>query len=102
MNVSIPDSAAILAAMFLVVCSPFLMLVLQETPRTGEIALVISAPWTSAAEVVEQADIVEIAPERAAFGALVFLDTPQSIERLFAAGAWFVIDGKRVLQLCLI
>lgn len=102
MSISAPDSAAIAFATLVVGCSPILPLLLQPPPGVGEVALVIAAPWGNTANILEKAEAAEVAPERAPFGALVLLNSPQSLERLYASGAWFVIDGKRVLELCAI
>ncbi|KIC09572.1 hypothetical protein RA19_14690 [Leisingera sp. ANG-M1] len=91
----------ILAAAAAVLCSPVLMLIAQPPPQAGEVALVIASPWgKSAAEVAAQAGVQEIAPERAPMGALVLLETPHSLDRLYRQGAWIVVDGRKVLELC--
>lgn len=98
----IPDTAFIIFAMLIVSCLPILPLFLQERPQPGDVALVVAAPWGNAAEIALKAEVQEVAPERAPLGVLVSLDSPQSVDRLYALGAWFVIDGKRVLELCAI
>lgn len=102
MSISAPDSAVIAFATLVVGCSPVLPLLLQAPPEIGEVALVVTAPWDNTANILDEAEVAEVAPQRAPFGALVLLDSPNSLDRLYASGAWFVVDGKRVLELCAI
>lgn len=91
----------IIAAGVIVMISPILMLTSQGRPQAGQVALVISAPWgPTAAQIAEKAGVQEIAPERAPLGVLVALDSDQSVDRLYSNGAWLVINGKEVLELC--
>lgn len=91
------------AAAIAVMCSPALILLIQETPQAGEAALVIAPPWgASAAEIAAMSGVQEIAPERAPMGVLVMLENAQSVERLYSQGAWLVADGRKVLELCAI
>ena len=91
----------IIAAVFFVVASPILSLLFQDKPQAGEVALVISAPWgPDTARIAELSGVQEISPERAPLGVLVTLENTQSIDRLYSNGAWLVIDGKKVMELC--
>ncbi|WIY24585.1 hypothetical protein [Parasedimentitalea psychrophila] len=91
----------IIAAGVIVMISPILMLTSQGRPKAGQVALVISAPWgPNAAQIAEKSGVQEIAPERAPLGVLVALDSDQSVDRLYSNGAWLVINGKEVLELC--
>ena len=91
----------ILAAAAAVLCSPALVLVAQGRPPAGEVALVIASPWgKSAAEIAAFSGMQEVAPERAPMGALVMLKSPRSVDRLYSQGAWLVVNGRRVLELC--
>lgn len=91
----------IIAAVILVVASPILTLLFQSKPQVGEVALVISAPWgPDTAQIAELSDVQEITPERAPLGAFVTVEDTQSIDRLYSNGAWLVINGKKVLELC--
>jgi hypothetical protein len=102
MKFASPDTALIVASIVMVICSPILSLLVMPRPQAGDIALVIAAPWGNAAGIADRADVQEVAPERAPLGVLVALDSPQSVARLYSQGAWLVIDGKRVLELCAI
>jgi hypothetical protein len=95
-----PDTAFIMASIMMVICSPILSLLVLPRPEAGEIALVIAAPWGDAAGIADRANVSEVAPESAPLGVLVALDSPQSVARLYSQGAWLVIDGKGVLDLC--
>lgn len=91
----------IIAAVIIVMSSPILMLLSQARPQAGQVALVISAPWgPDTAWIAEKAGVQEIAPERAPLGILVELDSAHSVDRLYENGAWLVINGKKVLELC--
>lgn len=102
MKITAPDAALVVALMAIVICSPILPLVLQPAPQTGDVALVLASPWGDAAWIADKAGLQEVAPERAPLGVLVALENPQSITRLYDHGAWLVIDGERVLELCAI
>lgn len=91
----------VMAAALIIVCSPVLTLSIQSQPQSGEVALVIAAPWgTEAAQIAAMAGVQEVAPERAPLGALVMLDTAHSLDRLYEHGALLVINGEKVLELC--
>ena len=91
----------IIVAVILVVGSPVLMLLSQGSPQVGDVALVISAPWgPDTALIAARSGVKEVAPERAPLGVLVALDSAQSVDRLYSNGAWLVINGKKVLELC--
>ncbi|EBA15404.1 hypothetical protein RSK20926_00590 [Roseobacter sp. SK209-2-6] len=91
----------ILGAAAVVLCSPVLLLAAQSRPSEGEVALVIAPPWgESAAVIAAKNGLLEVTPERAPMGALVLLQSPHSIDQLYNQGAWLVVDGKRVLELC--
>ncbi|MFY0312151.1 hypothetical protein ACFMBG_19905 [Leisingera sp. D0M16] len=91
----------ILAAAAIVLCSPALMLVAEGRPLAGEVALVIAPPWgKSAAEIAASSEVQEVTPERAPMGALVLLESPRSVDRLYSQGAWLVVNGRKILELC--
>lgn len=84
-----------------VVLSPLLVLVAGDPPGAGSVALVISKPWSkTAGQVVKDAQLQEVGPQRAPVGALVDLRDEDSVAQLYRHGAWFVIDGRRILELC--
>lgn len=92
--------AAAAAAVF---CAPALVLLAAPPPAAGEAALVIAPPWgAGAAAIAAAAGLREVTPETAPFGTLVLLETPRDVRRLKTRGAWFVINGKKVLELCAI
>ena len=96
-----PNFFLFLAAAAAVVCAPAFVLLAQTPPEAGEIALVVGAPWgPAAADVAARAGVQEIAPDRAPLGVLVQLDNPQSTDRLYRQGAWLVLNGRKVLELC--
>ena len=102
MKVSVPDSALIMVTTVIVICSPILPLFMQARPQVGDIALVVATPWGDASWIANKAGVQEVAPERAPLGVLVALESPESVSQLYAHGAWLVIDGERVLELCAI
>lgn len=96
-----PNALLVFAAVTIVICSPALMLFGQGRPQQGDVALVISAPWgAGAANIAAMAGVPEVTPEYAPMGVLVMLETRQSVDRLYDHGAWLVISGRKVLQLC--
>ncbi|CUH88342.1 hypothetical protein PH5382_02277 [Phaeobacter sp. CECT 5382] len=81
--------------------APVLVLFGSNSLRAGEPVLVVTLPWgPSAASIVSSAGLFEISPETAPFGALTVLTNPADAKRLRENGAWFVLDGKTVAQLC--
>lgn len=81
--------------------SPLLVLASPQDLRVGEPVLVISPPWTvAAAEVISRSGLREISPERAPFGALTVLNDTADALRLKSNGAWLVLDGKMIAQIC--
>ena len=89
------------AAFVAVGLSPLLALAAHQGVPTGEPVLVITLPWRAgAAEVISRSGLQEVSPERAPFGALTVLDDLADAGRLKENGAWFVIDGKMIAQIC--
>lgn len=69
-----------------------------QAPRPGEPVLVVAAPWSDGAgEVVARASGREIYPVRAPMAALAIFEDPTLLN---AAGAWLVLDGRRIAELC--
>lgn len=96
-----PNIALMVAAIFAVLVSPVLSLIALGAPDVGEIALVISPPWgPSSHQIAEKAGVQEVAPERAPLGVLVSVDRADAVGRLYENGAWLVVDGNRILELC--
>lgn len=66
----------------------------------GQIALVIAPPWAiegGAAAVAAAAGGREVGPMRAPFAVLAVLEAPDMALRY---GAWLVLDGRFVAQVC--
>lgn len=100
MEHTLHNSALIVVAIVLVGLSPLLSLFTWAPPQAGDVALVVAPPWDDATAIVTKAELREVSPERAPLGTLVALENAQSINRLYASGAWLVIDGKKVIELC--
>ena len=81
-----------------VVFSPVLVLVAQGQPQVGGVALVIPGPGGID---MGQMNLSEIGPVRAPVGFFVEIETDDNIAALYESGALLVIDGKKVLQLCM-
>jgi type IV secretory pathway protease TraF len=91
----------ITASALAVLCAPVLALLASAPPDVGGVALVIAPPWRGGAAAVAVAvGLREVAPEAAPLGSLVLLETPQDVARLYDQGAWFVVNGQKVLELC--
>lgn len=91
----------IAAGALTVMCSPVLALLADGPPQPGSVALVISAPWgPHSGGIAARAGLQEVSPEQAPMGAFVMLKNSSSVDRLYSQGAWLVIDGRKVLELC--
>ncbi|SCZ58010.1 hypothetical protein SAMN04488118_103194 [Epibacterium ulvae] len=96
LNILFPSIATLIVA-----ASPIAALVMQPAPKPGGVALVIAPPWSrDISEIIERAQIAEISPVRAPMGVLVEIENSQDIRNLRAHGAWLVLNGARVLELC--
>ncbi|WP_420006378.1 hypothetical protein [Arenibacterium sp. LLYu02] len=81
--------------------APLVVLFVGAPPVAGNVALIVSKPWSkSAVQVISDAQLQEVGPERAPIGAFVELRDNMSVAQLYQKGAWFVIDGRRILELC--
>ncbi|WP_339949950.1 hypothetical protein [uncultured Albimonas sp.] len=69
-------------------------------PAGGDPVLAIVAPWTDVEAVVAQASGRGISPISAPLAALAVGEGPDFPERLKAAGAWLVLDGRLLAELC--
>jgi hypothetical protein len=91
----------IMIAMATVLASPGLGLIAQEKPKTGDLALVIASPFGGSIDhVLDASGMTDAFPNRAPLGAFVNLETPQSYDLLIENGAWLVLRGKEILELC--
>lgn len=89
-----------LGAVVTVMAAPLLNFVQPGDFRKGGLALVVSGFNTEPSEVIRIAGLAEVGPERAPFGAYAQIENPYDIVRLKQAGALFVLDGKKVMDLC--
>ncbi|KQB96727.1 hypothetical protein AL073_06365 [Loktanella sp. 1ANDIMAR09] len=84
-----------------VLASPGLALVAQQKPESGDLALVVASPFgRSVEQVLDASGMTDAYPNRAPLGAFVQLETPQSYDLLIENGAWLVLRGKEILELC--
>ncbi len=91
----------IIFAMTTVVASPVLALVAQTKPQSGDLALVIASPFGMSIDgVLTASGMTDIYPDRAPIGAFVQLEDTQSYDALIASGAWLVLHGEGILELC--
>lgn len=70
------------------------------SPDPGSIVLVISG-WGDASRArVEHAGGALFGPIDAPFGVFAFSDDPDFAANLRAAGAWAIVDGKKLAAIC--
>lgn len=75
--------------------------VVVSAPVTeGQVMLVVAAPWHSAQDIIQRAEADSVGPETAPFAAFAASDLPDLEARLKHAGAWAVLDGQIISQLC--
>ncbi|MDF2231325.1 hypothetical protein P2H44_02050 [Albimonas sp. CAU 1670] len=80
---------------------PTAALVGAADPRTpGAPVLAVAPPWVDVDALVLRAQGREVSPIRAPMAALATGAGPDFPQRLLAAGAWFVLDGRRLAQFC--
>ena len=84
-----------------VLTSPLLAIAAQGPPAMYGVALVVASPaGQSIGDILKASDMTDAFPGRAPIGAFVVLEDADSLQRLRENGAWFVIDGKRILAFC--
>lgn len=94
----IRNIALISAGLLAVACAPILTIAAQGAPAVG---LVVSNPWNQSAQsIVALSNLQEIGPIQGMYGAFVLIETNESIQSLYENGAWFVLDGQKILELC--
>jgi hypothetical protein len=82
------------------VLSALLVLTQQSQVQEG-LVLVVASPWgISAHDILRQADLPEVSVMRAPFGALTKLEQASDSDRLYAHGAWLLLEAKRIAFLC--
>lgn len=75
--------------------------VLVSAPVTdGQAMLIIAAPWVDTSEIIRKAGAAQIGPQSAPLGALAYSEESGLENRLREAGAWAVLDGRVISQLC--
>lgn len=89
-----------IGAFLLVLSSPLLHLGVTSFQEPDGIALVVGGLDGHAAQIIASAGLSEVGPTRAPLGAFAIIEHPSDVEKLRQAGAVFVLDGKKVLELC--
>ena len=88
-------------ATLLVMVSPALALVSQGAPRPGDVALIIRSPWSDPIDtIIANSGMQTIVPVEAPIGTLVVLGSVHSVTQLYENGAWLVVNGERILEIC--
>ncbi|OIQ33115.1 MAG: hypothetical protein BM562_01680 [Alphaproteobacteria bacterium MedPE-SWcel] len=95
-----PTLIIITSCLTTLILAPLLALLGAPIAVPGEPALVVAPPWKPSVDIVVSSDVPELATARSPLGVLVVIPDAQALRRLFENGAWFVIDGKRIAQLC--
>ncbi len=92
---------ATLGASFMLSLSAFAIILAGSGVQDSDLILVVSYPWgPHASDVIAQSGLSETYPIRAPLGGLTVINTPQDLQYLRESGAWFLLDGKRVANLC--
>jgi ABC-type nitrate/sulfonate/bicarbonate transport system substrate-binding protein len=89
------NTQAVIAAIALAAMSVAAMAALQMRPRDGTQVAAVFSPWTSGEHAIAQvAQAGGLVVRRGIIDAIVVVqsDDPGLIDRLYAAGAWAVID----------
>ncbi len=82
-----------------VLCAPIAALGMLPEDRPG-LYLVVVPPWRAADQVIVAAGAHPVGPVRAPLGEFAAADAPGTLARLRAAGAWVVLDAKKMAWLC--
>ncbi|CUH82297.1 hypothetical protein TRM7557_03857 [Tritonibacter multivorans] len=88
------------AAILAVAAAPLMFLAVAGGVSEPGVALIVARPGLSPETIIAAAGLAEIGPERAPFGAFAQIDTLDDVKKLQQAGAVFVLDGRKVLELC--
>jgi len=92
--------AAILMGVFCVLAGPVLALI-SSPPVPGRPVLVVTVPWgTGAEDLIVLAGGVPMGPVSAPIASMAMSDTAGFVTRLKQAGAWLVLDGQRLAEIC--
>lgn len=91
--------ALFLSPVFALVTGPLVML--AAPPVAGDGPLLVVSGWGAGAERrIGAAGGRVVGPLRAPLGVLATSDNPAFADNLRAAGAWAVLDGRRIAALC--
>ena len=77
-----------------------LVVALSGAPQEDDLVLVLAPDAQGRAHMIHEAGGRVIGPEQAIFGSFAVSDDPEFIPSLKASGAWFVVNGQRIAQLC--
>lgn len=77
------------------------VLALAGAAPSGPLVVVVSAPGAEARDaMIRRAGGSPVGPVRTPFAGLAMSEAPGFAERLREAGAWIVLDGQRIAQIC--
>lgn len=87
------------SAFFSVTTIAFMMV--EKNQEDVGLILVVAYPWgPDASDIITSAGLTETYPVRAPLGSLTETANPDDLARLRSHGAWLLMDGKRVAELC--
>lgn len=96
----LPLLASVLAAFFFSVVS-LSVAAISAPVEQGDMVLVMSYPWgPTPADILKKSNLVERFPESAPMGSFTQIETDTDPARLKTNGAWFVLHGDRLAELC--
>ncbi|WP_424932467.1 hypothetical protein [Amaricoccus macauensis] len=78
-----------------------ILAVSQSAPMPGEVVVVAVPPWAPSPEdLVARAGGHMVGPERTAVAALAVSEDPAFPDTLRGLGAWLVLDGRSLANIC--
>ena len=81
-------------------CAGPVLSIAAAEPDTGDLVLVIAAPFADMTSLVDLSGGRIVGPNTGVIGALAISDSPAFFETLKENGAWGVADGNLIAQLC--
>lgn len=90
----------VFAVVLAVAAAPLLVLAATGSVKEPGVALIVAPPGLRPEDIIQNAGLAEIGPERAPFGAFAQIETLEDVKKLQQAGAVFVLYGRKVLELC--
>lgn len=72
----------------------------SASAKEGSVMLVVAAPWRDAATIISDAGADIIGPQTSPFAAFAASEAAGTVARLKRAGAWAVLDGQIISQMC--